>query len=227
VVGVLVDLPFIAHRPVCLPILARLWQPGRTPGRLDLAVELVKLVCGHLARRRVDLVCDGAYAGKPLRDLPAQVTVTCRLRADARLHRLPPPRRPGTRGRPRTKGERLPELAMLAGMVTTPFALAQVTRYGRGGTAAIACFACLWPSVFATRPVKVVLVRDPAAPDGYELALVTTDLAATPTAVIERYATRWSEEVAFEDSRQSPGSARPATAPERRWSAPSRSACCA
>jgi DDE superfamily endonuclease len=205
VLGVLVDLPFVAHRPVCLPILARLWQPGRTSGRLDLAVELVKMVCGHLGARRVDLLVDGAYAGKALRELPRHVTVCCRLRADARLHRLPPPRRPGTRGRPRSKGERLPDLTRLAGMVTTPFALHQVTRYGQGGLAAIACFACLWPSVFGTRPVKVVLVRAPDAPDGFDLALVCTDLAATPVELVERYATRWSVEVCFREARQDAG----------------------
>ena len=205
VLGVLVDLPFVPHRSVCLPILARLWQPRRTPGRLDLAVELVKLVCGHLGPRRVDLVCDGAYAGKQLRELPAQATVTCRLRADAALYQLPPPRRPGQRGRPRTRGDRLPELCTIAGMVTTPFALHQVTRYGHNGLAAIAGFACLWPTVFGTRPVQVVLVRSPAAPDGFDLALVTTDLAATPAELVERYAARWQIEVLFEESRQVAG----------------------
>ena len=205
VVGVLVWLPFIPHRSVCLPILARLWRPGHTPGRLDLATELVRVVCAHLGDRRVDLVCDGAYAGKQLGDLPGQVTVTTRLRADARLCRLAPPRRPGTRGRPRTKGDRLPELTLLAGMVTTPFALHKVTRYGHGALAAIACFTCLWPAVFGTRPVHVVLVRSPNAPDGFDLALVSTDLAATPAELVERYSTRWSVEVLFEESRQVAG----------------------
>jgi DDE superfamily endonuclease len=172
VLGVLVDLPFVAHRSVCLPILARLWQPKRTAGRLDLAVELVKLVCDHLGTRRVDLLVDGAYAGKALRELPRQVTVTTRLRADACLHRLPAARRPSTRGRPPGKGERLPDLTRLAGMVTTPFALAQVTRYGL---------------------------------DGFDLALVTTDLAATPVELVERYATRWSVEVCFREARQDAG----------------------
>jgi hypothetical protein len=205
VLGVLVDLPLLPHRPVCLPILARLWQPGHTPGRLDLATELVKLVCGHLGDRRVDLVCDGAYAGGQLRGLPAQATVTVRLRADAALHRLPPPRRPGQRGRPRSKGDRLPDLTLLAGMVATPFALHQVTRYGRHGVAAIACFTCLWPSVFGTRPVQVVLVRAPEAPDGFDLALVSTDLAATPAELVERYAGRWQVEVCFREARQDAG----------------------
>jgi hypothetical protein len=204
VLGVLVDLPW-CPRPVCLPILARLWRPGHTPGRLDLAVELVNLVCGHLGSRRVDLVCDGAYAGKQLRELPKQATVTLRLRADARLHQLPGPRRPGTRGRPRSKGERLPDLTRLAGMVTTPFALHQVTRYGHGGIAAAAQFTCLWPSVFATRPVHVVLVRAPDAPDGFDLALVSTDLAATAAELVERYATRWQVEVCFRSARQDAG----------------------
>jgi hypothetical protein len=43
------------------------------------------------------------------------------------------------------------------------------------------------------------------APDGYELALVTTDLAATPAQVIERHADRWSEEITFLDARHLAG----------------------
>ncbi len=205
VLGVLVELPMLPHRVVCLPILARLWRPTHTSGRLDLAVELVGLVCGHLGDRRVDLVCDGAYAGKALRKLPPQATVTCRLRADAALYQLPPPRRPGQRGRPRTKGARLPELILLAGMTRTPFALLPVTRYQRRQTAAICRFTCLWPAVFGTRPVQVILVRDPDDPDGFDLALVSTDLAATPAELVERYASRWQVEVCFRDARQDAG----------------------
>jgi hypothetical protein len=162
-------------------------------------------ICQHLGNRRVDLLADGAYAGKQLRELPRQVSVTTRLHADACLYRLPPPRRPGTRGRPPTRGERLPDLTRLAGMVTTPFGLHQVSRYGHGGLAAIAGFTCLWPGVFGTRPVQVVLVRPPDAPDGFDLALVTTDLAATPQALVERYAARWQVEVCFRQMRQDAG----------------------
>jgi hypothetical protein len=42
--------------------------------------------------------------------------------------------------------------------------------------------------------VQVLLIRDVSA-TGYNLALVTTDLDASPAAVIERYASRWSIEV--------------------------------
>jgi hypothetical protein len=46
--------------------------------------------------------------------------------------------------------------------------------------------------------------RAPAGPYrlGYDLALVTTDLGATPAQVIKRYAARWSIEVAIEDATQ-------------------------
>jgi len=49
--------------------------------------------------------------------------------------------------------------------------------------------------------VQVILIRDTSA-IGYDLALVTTDLEASPTQVIERYAARWSIEVAIEESKQ-------------------------
>jgi DDE superfamily endonuclease len=204
VLGVLVDLPFLPHRPVCLPVLARLWRPGQTTGRLGLGVQLVRLACTRLGGRRVDLVCDGAYAGRELRGLPKQVTVTCRLRADAALHRLPPPPT-GRPGRPRTRGDRLPDLVELAGTVSTPFALLAVTRYRRQELVAVAGFTCLWPRVFSPRPVHVVLVRDPDAPDGFDLALVSTDLAATPAELVQRYAARWQVEVCFREARQEAG----------------------
>jgi hypothetical protein len=49
--------------------------------------------------------------------------------------------------------------------------------------------------------VQAVLLRDRAAA-GYDLAPVTTDTAASPAQVIERYAARWSIEVAIEDAKQ-------------------------
>jgi hypothetical protein len=175
--------------------------PPARPLKLDLACELVGLVAARFPDRRIHLVCDAAYAGKALAGLPAQVTVTTRLRCDAALHHLAPPRT-RRRGRPRVKGSRLPDLEVLAGMVHTPFALLAVTRYGRCGIAAVAHFTCLWPSVFGARPVHVVLVRNPEAPDGFDLALISTDLAATAAELVCRYADRWQVEVLFEDSRQ-------------------------
>src|SRR5208282_3245053 len=56
-------------------------------------------------------------------------------------------------------------------------------------------------SYFRAGQVTVVLIRDKSK-TGYDLALVTTDTAGSPARVIERYAARWSVEVAIEDSKQ-------------------------
>ena len=196
VVGVIVHLPFLT-RAVCLPILARLWIPGerdRTP--LMLARELLDLVTGHLGDRPVHLVGDAAYIGKPLRGLPTQVTVTARLRSDAALY-APPPPRTGRRGRPRVKGDRLPELIIIAAMTRYRWNPVQVRCYSRTLDREVLAIGCLWYGALGAQPVQVVLSRPIGAPDGYQLALVTTDLAATPAQVIERYADRWSEEMVF------------------------------
>jgi hypothetical protein len=150
-----------------------------------------------LPGRAICVVADAACAGKELRTLPGSVTWTTRLRKDAALHELPPPRT-GRRGRPRVKAGRRPSLDRIA--ATAAFTPVTVTRYRKTATVQAAAITCLWHSVFGSRPVQVVLVRDKRA--GYDIALVTTDLDATPAAVIERYAARWSIEVAFEDARQ-------------------------
>lgn len=214
VVGVLVRLPFAAHRQVCLPVLARLWQP-RQPrnSKLDLACELVSLIAGHHPERQVQLVADAAYAGRALRGLPLGVSVTTRLRADAALYALPGPRQPGQRGRPRVKGDRLVEPVVLAAQASRAWQQVTVACYGKPRTVELHSLTCLWYTVFGVQPVRVILVREPGQPDGYELALVSTDLDASPAALVERYASRWAVEVLFEEARQVAGVGHAATAP--------------
>ena len=198
IAGIVVTLPFCS-RPVCLPVLFRLVVKGtNSKSRLWLARRMADSLAAALPGRTICVTGDAAYAGKELRKLPGTVTWTTRLRKDAALHELPPPRT-GRRGRPRVKGARLPALAALAaGAAFTPVT---VTRYRKTATVQVAAFTCLWYSAFGSRPVQVILVRDRAR-TGYDIALVTTDLHASPAAVIERYAARWSVEVAIEDAKQ-------------------------
>jgi hypothetical protein len=58
--------------------------------------------------------------------------------------------------------------------------------------------------VFGPQTVHVVFVRDKST-TGYDVALVTTDLAASAAGVIERYASRWSIEVSIQDAKQTGG----------------------
>jgi len=200
IAAIVVALPFMS-RPVALPVLATLVHKDVKPApasRLVLARQMTAALARALAGRDVHVVADAADAGKELARLPATVTWTTRPRKDAALHELPGPRT-GKRGRPRVKGKRLPSLAALAGAAS--FAPVAVRRYGKTATVQAAVIQCLWHGVFGSRPVQVVLIRDRASA-GYDLALATTDLAASPQAVIGRYAARWSIEVAIEDAKQ-------------------------
>jgi hypothetical protein len=93
---------------------------------------------------------------------------------------------------------RLPELIVIAALTATRWQPALVRRDGRTDRVELAVLRCLWPGVFGPQPVQVVLVRPPGAPDGYDLALTTTDLDASGFELVARYAARWSIEVCFE-----------------------------
>ncbi len=199
IAGILVALPLVS-RPVCLPVLARLVVKDTTSAsRLWLARQMTAALATALPERRIHVVADAAYAGRELRELPEQLSWTTRLRKNAALHELPPPRT-GRRGRPRLKGARLGSLPTLA--AGTTFTPATMCRYGLTTTAGVAVITCLWYSVFGSRPVRVVLVREPGTRHGHDLALVTTDQHTDPAQIIERYAARWSVEVAIEDAKQ-------------------------
>ncbi len=74
-------------------------------------------------------------------------------------------------------------------------------RYGKRATVTLAAITCLWYHVHRARPVQVVLVREHGHQRGYDLALVSTDLGATPSELVERYLARWAIEVTFLESK--------------------------
>jgi hypothetical protein len=205
--GIVVRLPFCT-RPVCLPVLARLVLPGKKPQvknrkkavpapgtKVSAATALVTLLAAAFPGRPIHVVADAAYHGPAIKHLPPAVTWTCRLRANAVLYDLAPPRPPGTRGRPRRKGDRLGTPGQLA--AATGWLSATVRIYRRDQDMHLADITCLWYGCLDTRTVRVILARS----DAGLLALVSTDLTASAAALIERYAARWSIEQAFADAR--------------------------
>ena len=188
-------------RPLALPVGFALVRKGTEDSRLALARRLVEHLAAALPGRRVEVVADCAYAGRTLRALPAAITWTTRLRSNAALYQLAPPRT-GRRGRPRLKGAKLACLASLADRAG--FTATVVHRYGTSSTVPAAALNCLWYGVFGPQQVQVVLVRDTAS-TGYGIALVSTDLTASAAQVVERYAARWSIEVAIEDAKRTTG----------------------
>jgi hypothetical protein len=147
VAGIVVELPFLS-RPVCLPVLARLWRPRRT-GKIAYAREMAELIAARYPDRRVHVVGDAAYVGEHLRGLQGQVTWTSRLKVTSVLHELPPPRT-GRSGRPRTRGARLGTATDVAAIATAraTWRATRVRRYGRTDTMHIAEVTCLWYGSF-------------------------------------------------------------------------------
>jgi hypothetical protein len=198
--GLIVHLPFCT-RPVCLPVLARLVLPGKkgrgAPGtKVSLAADLVTVLAAAFPGRVIHVAADGAYHGPALKKLPQTVTWTCRLPVNAVLYALAPPKKPGTPGRPALKGARLGTAAALAAAAC--WTRAPVPAYGGTKDTALAAITCLWYGCTGTRTVRVILSRRDGNP---LLALVTTDLKASPAALVTRYAARWSIEQAFHDAR--------------------------
>ncbi len=213
--GINVKLPFL-RRTVCLLVLFRLWRPRRKeipkgqadserPSKCQLAREILCLLAERFKDRMIHMVGDAAYASGAFADLPENVTITSRLRADAALHRPAPPRPPKGqrgRGRPPKKGARLPKLAQIAVNPATEWVKTTVRRYGKTEQIMVHALNCLWYEAFATQPVQVVIIQDATKPSGYELAIVSTDLKASAAQLVERYSERWPTEVAYEEGKE-------------------------
>jgi hypothetical protein len=197
--AIVISLPFCA-REIGLPVLARLHLPGKGngPGKVETAAALVSQLALAFPGRLVHVVADAAYHGPALRTLPENVTWTCRIPRNAVLYDLAPPRT-GKRGRPRTKGKRLGTADDIA--AAAAWAAVTVPAYRREDIKHVTEVTCLWYGSWHTRTVRLILSRDQHTSSGHDLALVTTDLDASPAALVARYATRWAIEQAFADAR--------------------------
>jgi hypothetical protein len=69
-------------------------------------------------------------------------------------------------------------------------------------TVYIAQVSGLWYGAFHTRPVRLLLIRDPGSTKPYDLAQVTTDLTTPPVGIVTRYSWRWGIEVLFAQLKQ-------------------------
>src|SRR3954453_6079057 len=102
--------------------------------------QMIRQVRRWLPDRALVVVADSTYAVVELladaAGLPQPVAVVTRLRLDAALYDPAPPREPGTKGRPRLKGERQPTVATRLLDSVTVWEPLTVPWYG-GGTAAV------------------------------------------------------------------------------------------
>ena len=193
--------------PLGLPINMRVYRKNG-PSHLDLALQMLREVMVWFPGRVIRLCADGAYSSLAGR-VPEGVIFTSRLRRDAALYEITLPRRRHGRGRPRTKGARLPAPEEMAGRARK-WTLAVIDFRGRPKERLIYTRMVLWYRVCPDRPVKLVIVRDPAGkePDDF---FFTTEAEAAGQDVVGGYCGRWSIEDTFRNTKQYLGGEDPQT----------------
>jgi hypothetical protein len=206
ILGVILKLPFCGDRWFCLPILFRLYVPKKTARKKglpyhtkpELAVQMLRLLCGRFENGGFHAVGDSAYGGKSvLLELPRNCGLTSRLAMDARLYDAPPAPPMGRMGgRPRKRGVRLPTPEAMLAERCRHLAL---DVYGRKDTSRVAeCVARCHAA--PDRELKIVAV-EPLGGGRKPQAFFSTRRDDTAEVVLTRYAARWSMEVTNHDGK--------------------------
>jgi DDE superfamily endonuclease len=214
-VMLLVEVPW-ASRVWALPFLSALApseryaaKRGKRPKKItEWAWQLLLVLRRWYPKREIVAVADRAYASLKLldrcRSLRNPILFVTRLRLDAALYEPAPPRRQGQIGRPRIKGERLPNLSEVAQDPSTVWKPTTIANwYGSGErTVEVASGTAVWYStgLFAV-PLRWVLVRDPKGKFKPQ-ALLCTDLKADPKKILSWFVMRWQLEVTFQEVRR-------------------------
>jgi DDE superfamily endonuclease len=206
-------LPFLT---VLAPSERYAVEHGRRHKELtDWARQALLQTARWLPGRHVVAVADSSSSAiELLRDAGRHLCLISRLRLDAGLYAPAPPRRPGTLGRPRVKGARLPSLLERLTHPATHWRRVRVEGwYGRTERRLdIASGTALWHHPGMRVPIRWVLVRDP---DGEKepQAFLCTDLNADPGDILRWFVRRWRVETTFEEARRHLG-----METQRQWS---------
>ena len=183
----------------------------------DWARQLVLQARRWLPGRALVLVADSSFAALELLAALLRREVTCitRLRLDAALYKPAPPRPPGTIGRPRTKGARLPTLFAVLADRKTPWRRVTVPGwYGEANRVVEVCSdTAVWRHAgMPVVPIRWVLLRDPRCRFDPQ-ALLCTDPAQEPLQIVRWFTQRWQVEVTFREVRDHLG-----VETQRQWS---------
>lgn len=210
---ILTEIPW-AGRVWGLPVLTALCPSERfydsrkrSPKKLtEWARQMIRLLHRWLPERELIFVGDNNYAVLEVLNaacrLP-EVSVITRLRLDAALYEPAPKRLPGSKGRPRCKGERLPTLKdRLVSPEQTWTELEIDNWYGAGRRLVeIATGTAVWyhtgkPPV----PIRWVLIRDTLGKFEPQ-ALLCTNQDFTEEVILRFFMRCWAMEVTFEEAR--------------------------
>jgi hypothetical protein len=214
-VVLLAEVPW-ASRVWSLPFLSALAyseryaqeQGKRHKSLTEWAWQMLLVVRRWYPQRQIVAVADGGYASLKLLDrcrhLKNPIAFITRLRLDAALYEPAAPRRPHQMGRPRLKGERLPNLSAVAEDPKTSWIPISVSDWYSGAqrTVEIVSETAVWYSTgLPAVPVRWVVIRDPKG-EFETQALLCTELDADPERIISWFVKRWQMEATFQETRQ-------------------------
>ena len=193
-----------------LPVLFELYR--KKPGcdgshpfltRQQIAARMFHDVRDALPGRTIRIAADGQYATRHMVGAAAEAesNLVSRLRSDAAIYQLPPQRKRFKRGRRKKRGRRLPTPKQLAARRKTGWQVIQALAYGKQVKRKVLPIICLWYHVSKDKPIKLLIVRDPAGKqkDDY---LFCTDPTVSEKQIIERFAGRWPIEECIHDAKQ-------------------------
>lgn len=187
----------------------------------DWARQMIGQLRRWLPVRDLVVVADSTYAVLELLDgcahLAPPVTMITRLRLDAALYEPAPARAPGTMGRPRKKGKRLPTLEQVRDNPKTRWRKITVPRWYSQGPRAVQIVSKTGVWYHTGKPVvplRWVLIRDPGKKFATQ-ALLCTDRQAEPEQIITWFVQRWQLETTFQAVRTHLG-----VETQRQWNEP-------
>jgi hypothetical protein len=210
-------LPFLT----CLAPSERFYatKPRAHKKLTDWGRQMVKQLRRWLPERTLVIVADSSFAAISwlfgLTQLPGQLCVIVRFRLDAALYTPAPKRKPGTKGRPRKKGDRLPTLKQVAENKRTKWQRVTIPNwYGEGRRLIeIVSKTAVWFHIGQPPlPIRWVLIRDPKGIFKTQ-ALLSTDVSVTPEQMIKWFILRWRLEVTLHEVRAHLG-----VETQRQWS---------
>jgi len=196
--------------PLALPINMRLYRkrPDKKTGKtvLDLMLEMVEEVMEWFPGRKIYLVADGFYAPLAGR-LPSGIHLVSRIRFDAAIYRKAPKKVPGQRGRPRSRGERLPTPEEI-GATAKDWKEVKTLERGKEKTRLVIVRHVVWHHVLPGKYIRLVISRDPEGieKDDY---FFTTDLQLDVGLLVSCFANRWAIEDTFRNVKQFVGIEQP------------------
>lgn len=212
VLALWIPFPWNSHAGVAIPLLFRLYRThklapeGEYRKRTELAADLVQILYGWCEEfgieERLVVLADQEYVCTTiLSALPEDVNLVGSFSMQAAIFERPPPRRPGQRGAPRKKGDRLPTPEKLSDDPSVPWKNIKVRMYGKLVSIKVKVINCLWYGVTKSKVVRIVITRDPS---GFmdDRAYLCTDPRCPPTAILQRYSRRWCIECTFRICKQ-------------------------